>query len=67
LESATAGIPKQVVETRPASFRPRDPVGILSHDLKTPLLGHGAEVMELSRRMLVHGGYAQVKSNSFHN
>jgi hypothetical protein len=66
LKAAAAGIAEQVIETWPAGFRPRDPVGVLSHDLKTPLLRHRAEVMELSLRMLVHGGYAQVKSYSFH-
>ena len=54
------------LEGTPTSFRPRDPVSILGHDLKTPLLGHGPEVMKLSLRMLVHGRYAKVESHSLH-
>jgi hypothetical protein len=66
LEAAAAGIPKQVIETRSASLRPGDPVGVLGHDLKTSLLGHRAEIMELSLGVLIHSGYAQVKGYSFH-
>ena len=66
LEAAAAGIAEQVIEARPASLGPGDPVSILGHDLKTPLLRHRAEIMKLGLRMLVHGRYAQVKSYSFH-
>jgi hypothetical protein len=67
LETAAAGIAKQVIETRPASLSSRDSVGILGNDLKTPLLGHRAQIVELGLRVLVHSGYAQIQSNSFHN
>jgi hypothetical protein len=66
LEAAAACIPKQIIEARPASLRPRDPVSVLGNDLKTPLLSHRAEIVELSLRVLVDTGYAQVKGNSFH-
>jgi hypothetical protein len=61
-----ARVPKQIVKTRPASFRPGDPIGVLGNDLKIPLLGHRAEIVELSLRVLIHTGYAQIKGNSFH-
>jgi hypothetical protein len=54
LEAAAARIPEQVIETRPASLGPGDPISVLGNDLKTPLLGHGAEIIELSLRVLVH-------------
>jgi len=57
---------KQIIETRPTSFSPGDPIGVLGNDLKTPLLGHRAEIVELSLRVLIHTGYAQIKGNSFH-
>jgi hypothetical protein len=66
LETATARISKQIVKARPASFRPRDPIGVLGHNLKTPLLGHRAKIVELSLRVLVDTGYAQIQGNSFH-
>jgi hypothetical protein len=66
LEAAPACVPKQIVKTRPASFRPRDSIGVLGDDLKTPLLGHRAEIVELSLRVLVDTGYAQIEGNSFH-
>ena len=66
LEAAASRIPKQIIETRPASFRPGNPVGVLGNDLKTPLLGHRAEIIELSLRVLVDTGYAQIKGSSFH-
>jgi hypothetical protein len=66
LEVAAARISKQIVKTRPARFRPRDSIGVLGNDLKTPLLGHRAEIIELSLRVLVDTGYAQIKGNSFH-
>jgi hypothetical protein len=67
LEAAAAAIPKQVIETWPAGLGPRDPVGVLANDLKTPLLSHRAQIMEeLSLRMLIHSRYAQIKSYSFH-
>jgi hypothetical protein len=66
LETTAAGIPKQVIETWSASFRPRDSVGVLGHYLKTPLQSHRAKVMELGLGVLVHGGYAQMKRYSFH-
>jgi hypothetical protein len=66
LEAGAAGIPEQVIEARPASFSSGDPIGVLGNDLKTALLGHCAEIMELSLRVLVHSGYAQIKCNSFH-
>jgi len=47
LEPAAAGIPKQIVEARPASLGPGDAIGVLDHDLKTALLCHRAEVMKL--------------------
>ena len=59
-------IPKQIIETRPTSFSPGDPIGVLGNDLKTPLLGHRAEIIKLSLRVLIHTGYAQIKGNSFH-
>src|SRR5258707_10733167 len=66
LEAAAARIPKQIIETRSTSFSPGDPIGVLGNDLKTPLLGHRAEIVELCLRVLVHTGYAQIKCNSFH-
>jgi hypothetical protein len=66
LEVAAARISKQIIETRSTSFSPGDPIGILGNDLKTPLLGHGAEIIELSLRVLVDTRYAQIKGNSFH-
>ena len=66
LEAAAARIPKQIIETRPTSFSPGDPIGVLGNDLKTPLLGHRAEIIKLSLRVLIHTGYAQIKGNSFH-
>jgi hypothetical protein len=39
LEAAAARILKELIETRPASFGPGDPIGVLGNDLKTPLLG----------------------------
>jgi hypothetical protein len=66
LETAAAGIPKQLIEPRPASLGPLDPVGVLRHDLKTPPLRHRAQIMKLGLRMLVHSRYAQVQSHSFH-
>jgi hypothetical protein len=66
LEVAAVRISKQIVKTRPASFRPRDSIGVLGNDLKTPLLGHRAEIIALSLRVLVDTGYAQIKGNSFH-
>ena len=65
LEATTASIPKQVIEARPAGFRPRDPVSVLGNDLKTPLLGHRAKIVELGFRVLIHSRYAQIKSYSF--
>jgi hypothetical protein len=66
LEAAAARVPQQIIETRSASFSPRDSIGVLSNDLKTPLLGHRAEIIELSLWVLVDTGYAQIKGNSFH-
>jgi len=66
LETAAAGIPQQIIETRPASLGPGDPVSVLANDLKTPLLGHRTKIMELGLGMLVHSRYAQIKSYSFH-
>jgi hypothetical protein len=66
LEAAAARIPKQIIETRSTSFSPGDPIGVLGNDLKTPLLGHRAEIIELCLRVLVHTGYAQIQGNSFH-
>ncbi len=40
LEATAPGIPKQVIEARSASFRPRDPIGVLGKDFKTPLQSH---------------------------
>ena len=65
LEATTASIPKQVIEARPAGFRPREPVSVLGNDLKTPLLGHRAKIVELGFRVLIHSRYAQIKSYSF--
>jgi hypothetical protein len=66
LEAGAARIPEQVIETGPASFGSGDSIGVFGNDLKTPLLGHCAEIMELGLRVLVHSGYAQIKCNSFH-
>jgi hypothetical protein len=66
LEAAAAGIPQQVIETRAPGLGPRDPVSVLGDDLKTPLLGHGAEIMKLSLRVLVDSGYAQIKGYCLH-
>jgi len=66
LEAASARVSKQIVKTRSASFRPGNSIGVLSNDLKTPLPGHRAEIIELSLRMLIDTGYAQIQGNSFH-
>jgi hypothetical protein len=66
LEASAARISKELIETRPASLGPGDPIGILGNDLKTPLVGHRAEIMELGLGVLVYSGYAQIQSNSFH-
>jgi hypothetical protein len=66
LEAAAARIPEQLIETRPAGFRSRDPIGVLGDDLKTPLLSHRAKIMELSLWVLVHGRYAQIQGYSLH-
>jgi hypothetical protein len=60
LEAAPAGVPQQLVETRTPGFRSRDPIGVFGDDLKTPLLGHRAKIVELRLRMLVDSGYAQI-------
>ena len=60
LEAAPTGVPQQLVETRTPSFRSRDPIGVFGDDLKTPLLGHRAKIMQLRLRMLVDSGYAQI-------
>jgi hypothetical protein len=66
LESAAARIPKQVIQTRPTSFSPGDPVGVLGNDLKASLPGHRAKIIELRFRVLVNTRYAQIESYSFH-
>jgi hypothetical protein len=58
LKAAPPGIPQQVIEARAPGFSSRYPIGILGDDLKTPLLGHGAKIMELRLRVLVDGGYS---------
>ena len=60
LEAAAASIPEQVIKTRPTSFGSGDPVGVLGNDLKTPLPGHRAEIVELGLRVLVYSRYAQI-------
>jgi hypothetical protein len=60
LEAAAARIPKELIETRPASFGPGDPIGVLGNDLETPLLGHRPEIVKLRFRVLIDTGYAQI-------
>ena len=60
LEASAARIPKELIETRSTSFSPGDPIGVLGNDLKTPLLGHRPEIVELSFRVLIDTGYAQI-------
>jgi hypothetical protein len=58
LEATVARIPQELIETRSASFGARDSIGVLSGDLKTPLLGHRAKVVKLSLRALIDTRYA---------
>jgi hypothetical protein len=66
LEATAPGIPQQIIETRAASFGSGDPVGVLGDDLKTPLPGHRAKIVELGLRVLVYSRYSQIQGNSFH-
>jgi len=66
LEPAAARLPEQLVETGALGLGAGDAVGIFGDDLEAALVSHRAEIMELSLRMLIESGYAQVESNSLH-
>jgi hypothetical protein len=53
VEATAASIPHQAIQTGPARLRARDPVFVLFDDLISALLGHLAEIIELSFRMLI--------------
>lgn len=67
LEAATPRIAEQVVQTRSPGLGPGDPVGVLGDDLKSALLGHGPDIVQLCLRMLVDGGHSHVNRRCLHN
>jgi len=66
VELVAAGVPHHGIESRPASLRATDRVGVGFDDPIAALFGHLTQVVELGFVVLIEGGYPHIQGGAFH-